>query len=360
MSDPVPSGEMDFHPIGELYGRWALNFLVDLAHAIAHDFVVRPRNYRDVSDEVGSILADFRFKLGSDPQWPDPFQRTLCFKMLYPVCVAAAPLRDAAMAYQGRLRETDESLADTYLQTARDFREQAGGVEGPALATVTYQTASIFDNAKAVLACPGVAQAFGLPPVPAENWPLGGQFSGAAAGLVDEVIKTLRRVRTEAGQYRRIGENNRALRPLVPEVTVAMSPAKFLHLQRAAYYGARMISDAMTDDFTLERSATSAGNAVSWSKALQKLVPDVTRAWKDLSYRSRLTDLEWGLAPNPAGDPTPELFPGGLISTHTASGEVCCCSGDLDCALTPTAGCACSDECTVTLCTFECCAVIAV
>lgn len=347
MSDLTSVGENDSHPIGELYGRWALNFLVDLAHAIAHDFVVRPRHYRAVPDEIASILADFRFKLGSDPQWPDAFQRTLSFKMLYPVCVAAAPLRAAAMTYQGRQRETDESLAEAYRQSARDFREQAGTVEGAALATVSHQTASIFDNAKAVFTSPEVAQAFGLTPAPVEGWPFGGDFSNAAAALVDEAIKTMRRVRAEAGLYNRISADSPALRPYIPAVTVAMSQAKFITLQQAAYYGARMISDAMADDFTHERFAASAGNALSWSTALQKLVPDAARAWKDIDYRSRLTDLEWGLAPNPAGDPMPELFSANLASTFTVSGEVCCCSGTLDCQSTPTEGCTCTFQCVV-------------
>lgn len=344
MSDPALAGEAHFHPIGELYARWALNFMVDLAHAIAHDFVVRPRHYRAVPEEIASILADFRFKLGSDPQWPDAFQRTLSFRMLYPVCVAAAPLREAAMTYQGRQREADESPAEAYRQSARDFREQAGGVEGSALATVSYQTASIFDKATAVFTSPEVAQAFGLTPAPA-GWPLSGEFSMAAAALVDEAVKTLRRVRAEAGEYSRIGADGPARRFYVPAVTVAMSPAKLITLQQAACYGARMISDAMAEDFTRERFAASASNALSWSKALQKLVPDVARAWKDVDYRARLTDLEWGLAPNPAGDPMPELFMANLASTFTVSGEVCCCSGTMDCQSTPTEGCTCTLQC---------------
>lgn len=85
MSDAPSAGQDDTHPVGELYGRWTLNFLVDLAHTIAHDFVARPRQYRDVPEDIAALLSDFRFKMGAAPEWPDAFQRTLSFKMLHRV-----------------------------------------------------------------------------------------------------------------------------------------------------------------------------------------------------------------------------------------------------------------------------------
>src|SRR5690242_13642426 len=94
-----PSRQESLHPLADLYGRWALNPLVDIARAIAYDVVVRPQNYRDLPEDVARILTDFRFKLGSDPDWPDAFQRTLSFKVLCKVSLASPPVRAVALRY---------------------------------------------------------------------------------------------------------------------------------------------------------------------------------------------------------------------------------------------------------------------
>lgn len=79
------SSGQSLHPLAQLYARWALNPLVEIAHGLAHDVAVRPENYRHLSRSTIETLNNFRFKLGTDPHWPNAFQRTLSFRPLYRV-----------------------------------------------------------------------------------------------------------------------------------------------------------------------------------------------------------------------------------------------------------------------------------
>jgi hypothetical protein len=149
--------------------------------------------------------------------------------------------------------------------------------------------------------------------------------------MVAELVRGLRMVACLGGSFKRINRANPRERPFVPLLTIALPHDKFLKLQRAAYYGSRTISAVMGDDQNLA-SPDLMECAYHWTKALQGLVPDVARAWKDVEYRSQLSDLEWGMAPNPSGDMTPVAAGAALaFSTSTVHGEICCCSGDLDC-----------------------------
>ena len=181
--------------------------------------------------------------------------------------------------------------------------------------------------------------AFGLAPAPQdENWPL----TGEGTQLSTELIRAL-----EAGNTVRhlLGGPKRdaAISPEPKLMQVSMSQNKFILLQQAARYGALAMSGTMADEHLQEQPTALIGNAYQWAKALQKLIPDVVRVWKDPTYRARLTDLEWGMvAPHPAEAVSPDIAGGpGLIvgrSTATVRGEVCCSTGDLICASTSNCG----------------------
>jgi hypothetical protein len=331
MPSAHPGPEEPLHPIADLYSRWALNPLVDIARAVAHDVVVRPQNYRRLPDDVAEILTDFRFKLGSDPDWPDAFQRTLSFKVLSQVNLASPSIRAVALR-AGQLPDghRDARLLDDFRDGVAGLRAQLAPLEGHALTMVSDGTRAIFERSVRLFQEPQIAQAFALPPAPATDWPLGSNFSGDGAYLVAEIVRTLRVTTCLGGVFRRIGSENPRERRLVPLVTVALPQDKFIKLQKAAYFGASTISRLLLGDSDAGDPELVA-SAFKWTKALQTLVPDAERAWKDLEYRSRLTDLEWGMAPNPSGDTTPFSAPGLALSTLTIQGEICCCSGDLDC-----------------------------
>jgi hypothetical protein len=176
------------HPIADLYGRWALNPLVDIAHAVSHDIVVRPQNYRQLPDDVAEILTDFRFKLGSDPDWPNAFQRTLSFKVLCQVSLASPPLRAAALRFSEHPDgHRNAQLVDEFRNSVVGVSEQLAPLEGRALFLATNVTRLIFERSVRLFQEPRIAQAFGLPPAPSDGWPLGGNFSGDGAYLVAEM-----------------------------------------------------------------------------------------------------------------------------------------------------------------------------
>jgi len=341
------AGEKKSHPVAQLYGHWALNPLVEIAHTISHDFVARPQQYRNVSDDVADILADFRFKLGSDRDWPDAFQRTLSFKVLHQVNLVGPTIRQAALLLrQQQLEGENGKLLDAFRDAASEFRTQIESLEGQALAMSCDQTGAIFNSAVRVLQDPGVAKAFGLPPAPSNDWPLGGNFSGDGAYLIEVMVRGLKQALCLAGAYRRISIMNPKQRPLMPKIYVVLPKEKFITLQKAAYFGGLTISMALAEGSHLGDDKLI-NSAYKWTKALQKLIPDAPRAWKDLEYRSTLTDLEWGLAPNPSGDAIPLPMVSVANQTFTVHGEVCCCSGDTDCDPTVKLTDFCTEFCTI-------------
>jgi hypothetical protein len=237
---------------------------------------------------------------------------------------------------RGRDAEKDTQV-EVFRDAAVDFRTQLESIEGPSLAAVSREIGAVFESARRVFTDRAIAAAFGFPPAPPDGWPLDGNFSGTAAELVDEVVRTLPRVQKETGAFKKIGEQNPKNRSLMPVVGVRLTPNKFLTLQRAAFHGALTISGVMRVDRDQADLVGLIGNGLRWTRSLQRLIPDVVRAWKDVDYRSTLTDLEWGLAPSPAGDAGSGSMPDDLAAkqTLTVAEEICCCSGDTDCVPTP-------------------------
>ena len=331
MPESNSTSNESLHPFGELYGRWAFNFLIEVAQGLGYDFVVRPQNYRNVPDNIADILNSFRFKIGFDPEWPDAFQRTLSFKVLGDVNLASSSLREAAvLIYEHQDQHRREQIFAGFRDASAGLRAQVAPVEGTALTMICDQTRPIFERALVLFQDPNIARAFGLPPAPVNNWPLGDNFSGQAAHLVAEMLRGLRYVACLAGVYTRSIDANSRERLLMPPVTLVVPQVKFINLQKAAYYGSLTISRLLATDSD-EPAADLIEYAYKWTKALQRLIPDVPRAWKDPIYRLRLTDLEWGLVPHPSGDAMPVL-PGTVAAmTYTVKDEVCCSTGELKC-----------------------------
>ncbi|MEZ5863368.1 MAG: hypothetical protein R3D25_04590 [Geminicoccaceae bacterium] len=140
------------HPIGQLYGQWVFNFMVDIAGAIAFDFTDRPQHYRSVPDELGRLPTGFRSSMGSHPDWPDAQQRIANFRVLGTACLAGVPLREAALVYvQSGTEETRDLLAEAFRDTAESFRAQMRTVDGQSLRIACRQNETIFDAASPAL-----------------------------------------------------------------------------------------------------------------------------------------------------------------------------------------------------------------
>jgi hypothetical protein len=325
------------HPIGRLYGQWAFNFMVDIARAIADDFTERPQHYQNVTDELSRILSGFRSLLGSHPDWPDAQQRIALFRVLGAACLAGGPLREAALAYVETGTEVNHDLLmDAFRDAAQSFRNQMKTVEGQSLEVGCHQISLIFNNAIQLFQSDAIMRVFGLAPAPKdENWPIAGPLKGEGTNLAAELIRAL-----DAGNVARAllaGPTREVAGAPEPRpIRISMTQNKFILLQQAAWYGALAISGTMADSYGQDDLLPLIGNTYKWTKALQRLIPDVVRTWKDPDYRLRLTDIEWGMIePHPSSTICLPFVRGrasGLgFSTATVRGEVCCCTGDLPC-----------------------------
>jgi hypothetical protein len=300
--------------------------MVDIATAIAYDFVDRPQHYRRIPDGTKDVLTSFRSLVGAHPDWPDAEQRISIFRgALSAACLASASLREAALVYIEHGNASNEDiLLDAFQDSATSFRNQLKMLEGHSLDISSHQIGAIFDNALKLFRTAELVRVFDLPRAPDGSWPLGGAFSEEGTYLVTEAISTLEGVnvaRAAAG-----GMN----RPLY----ISMSQGKFEILQRVAHYGGLAMSELLAGAQDGNNSRRLIGNVYKWTKALQRVVPNIPRVWKDQQYRLRLTDIEWGMVdPHPSGEIS---FPGPSQrlwnETYTVHGEICCCSGDLGCS----------------------------
>jgi hypothetical protein len=325
------------HPLARLYGQWAFNFMVNIASAIATDFTERPQHYQNVPEDMSTVLAGFRSLLGSHPDWPDAQQRISVFRVLGSACLAGAPLREAALVYVEAGSELNRDLLlDAFGDAAVSFRNQIKTVEGQSLEIGCRQVSAIFNNAIKLFRSDAIMRVFGLAPAPTDDdWPIAGHLKAEGANLATELIRAL-----DAGNVARAllgGPKREGVGALEPKsIFISMTHNKFNLLQQVAWYGGLAISGTLTNFDRRDDLLPLIGNTYRWTKALQRIVPDVVRVWKDPNYRIRLTDIEWGMVePHPSGEISLP-FAGGRatgfgFSTATVRGEICCCTGDLPC-----------------------------
>jgi mersacidin/lichenicidin family type 2 lantibiotic len=323
------------YAIAELYRHWALDELVEVAHAISFDFVSRPTQYRHIPEDIGDTLANFHASTGSQPDWPDTSQR---LRIYLPIvggafCSAGAGLREAAISFLKQSTSENRAVLHQFVfDKAMLLRAHLNMLEGRSLSVADKHTSAVFQKAVDVLRCPEVCRIFGVESAPRADWPFGVPFSEDGAILCEEVSRTLRLwseriVRSEAKAAARMAITS--YRP--------MSRTKFTVLQELSTYGGMTLESVLSASLDVkDRDQMDAlvRNAYGWAKALQALVPDAVRVWKDRNYRCSLCNVQKALAPiNPAGevdspDVAAAIASGGGLGeglTYTVETEVCCC-----------------------------------
>jgi mersacidin/lichenicidin family type 2 lantibiotic len=328
------------HALAEIYVARALDSIVDLAGAVARDFVKRPQQYTRASSDETTLLTNFRLLVGKHPEWPDAAQRSFASKK--PLARTSQPftaVRLAAIQFVRNASAPGSSTAQrSFIDAATFARATVQPLEGAALSAVANMHSALLRRAVGAVSC--VSAAFGVA-VPTEGaWPQG-MYSPQFDYLCENISQTLH------------------LDPPLRQTTMSS-------LQRAAHYGAATVNGV------LNPSLADAGDevlsdvihaATSWAAALAELLSriDIARAWKDPAYRARLHALEKDIVPpHPSGEITlegtirtqsarlPSISVG--FSTETVAGEICCSTGDLVCGadtdICNTNGdCGLSDEC---------------
>jgi mersacidin/lichenicidin family type 2 lantibiotic len=336
----VPSQESPpFHPLAQIYLVRSLDPVIEIARAVADDFVRRAHLYTRVPDEVAGLLMNTRVLTGKHPEWPDASQRDFTSRrVIARTCQGFGGIRLSAIQFVQRASNAGEPIARrSLIESAGLVRAAVQPLEGTALSTIERANTGMLQKAFAVLSSEHVSGAFGMTKIPGGEWP-NGLYSQQLAYLCESVSQSL------------------ALeRPIIqPVVSI---------LQRAGYYGAATITAVLDSSFNEaagERVSELMQSALAWASALRDLFAriNLVRAWKEPEYRRCLQCLERDmLPPHPSGEINLEgtvrtgsaHFPGGgpwlAFSTETVAGEICCCTGDLYCGGNTNGQCDLSDDC---------------
>src|SRR6266540_726989 len=107
------------HAISSIYYRSILDPIIEIARAVSHDFVERPRLYRDIPAKVAGLLESFRILTGRAPEWMSAAQRAeVCCGIFGGAFSAAAiAMRSAAVSAVEQAGSENRGLL---LQTFRD------------------------------------------------------------------------------------------------------------------------------------------------------------------------------------------------------------------------------------------------
>lgn len=252
------NGVSSSQPLAALYQRYVLDPLVEVARAVSHDFVQRPRQYRAVPENVAAVLDGFRTRTGCDPEWPSAEQRAALFAPVFGAAFhgAGAQLRRAAAAFAECCGEgKPEPLEDRVREAAAAFRGYLRSVEGRSLSAADRDTSAAFRSAIEVFRNKDVAGAFGLPPAPGDTWPVepvseADTASADAVYLIEEIQRSL-------------------------VLSAAVTAQQFLLLQRVAHYGGLTIAGVLGDPASWKNAdwiRTLVRDAHGWESALQSPV----------------------------------------------------------------------------------------
>jgi hypothetical protein len=265
---PRVVGFGDLGQVPELYARWTLDPVIEMAVAVAHDFPRRPRHYRDVPagvDGVVRVLSSLRARMGTDPDWPNASQRAISLEALVgpsdsrpgpdhslsPFHQAANSVRESATAFSERVHDTGEAmLRQAFRDAVTALNSHLSTLLGSVLDETLRQVREVGDQAIRVLQAESVARAFGVSAALDAGWPLSDGRDGEGAVLVEEISRTL------------------------PGATSQLTAQRFSNLQRVAYYGALTLqgvqAQADLDDHEREEDELI-GWAYSWETALRGL-----------------------------------------------------------------------------------------
>lgn len=274
--------------LARIYEIRALDSLIEVVNAVARDAVERPTQYRDLSDEVGALLDDFRARLGKDPDWPDLGERDLVQSHVLEVLSGPAgrSLQKEAVAL-ARAGEGDGSTAlrTAFLESADLLRASLERRQGPNLDRCGRRLSQLFDRAMVVLTAAEIADVFGSPRVSQGVWPDAGAYGPDMAILVEEICRSL---------------PEDLIPTPIPNTTLSV-------LQRIAHHGSNTVSRVLglsAKDHDSGESVELLQAAYGWARALEDLSSevDVVSAWRDRTYRESLLGIERDALPaHPSG-----------------------------------------------------------
>jgi hypothetical protein len=180
------------HVVGDMYSRWVLDCIVEIAYAVSKDFIARPEFYKGV---VPAGITDLRMAYGNARGLPSRSQRQ---EMNAPIFGASdgypsdsandkfralrKPLFDACVVYLTRtVADATTPLQESVISALELFQFRLKTFDGVSIRRSNDQISSIFELSSDVLRSDGVLRVFsGVQPSPPVSWPLNSNDSNGS------------------------------------------------------------------------------------------------------------------------------------------------------------------------------------
>jgi hypothetical protein len=170
--------------IGDMYARWVLDCVVEMAYAVSVDFVARPDFYK--GSDVPEGIAELRSAYGYARDYPNKSQRQDLNSPVFGLSDGYAPdsgtdkfralrrpLFDACIAYSERSVDVAaQKLKQRVLSALDPFPPYLRNFDGESIKLTYKQVKSLSDLSYKVLTSKSVAHVFGVDQPPDATWPL--------------------------------------------------------------------------------------------------------------------------------------------------------------------------------------------
>jgi hypothetical protein len=259
MAATAPSSGTDFFAlIGDLYTRWTLDGLTEIAYAIATDFIVRPQLYQ--ADDIPDAILNLRTTYGTSANFPNLIQRQA---IMAPILgrsdglkpdasnttasfhMARKKLHDAAIAFSERAVDTGIAMLEDRIRSALvPLRSHFDGLRGKSLQLSAGQITSESNTAIDVLTSAGIARVFSVTS-PDKSWPLSSNDPNGA-----KLVETAGAALPLSADYK-------------------MSYTKFILLQRVALEGGRALTTALRVDPASQNLQDLISQLYTWATSLR-------------------------------------------------------------------------------------------
>jgi mersacidin/lichenicidin family type 2 lantibiotic len=296
------------HPVAELYALSTLDFVIEMATAVARDFFQRSHAYDNLPEDIGDKIIGFRSYLGSHPDWPNIHQRSSVYKILSKgnqLCSHAVSFRLAALMLSQQASATDQALTPAFHDSVVAFRAYVEKHDGRALRLGVRQIRTLFRTSVELLSNPELARVFLVDDPPKKSWPFDANVDANGACLLENINDTI-----------------------ILKAKGKLNTSIIFAKQRIAHHGARAMVDIVSQDLGGAKLSNLIQISNCWAHALRDLVPHVVKYWKSPDAMDELSEVERGQLPdNPAGrvDLQGLMVPTASGGQTATAGAVCCC-----------------------------------
>jgi hypothetical protein len=244
--------------VGDMYARWVLDCLVEIAYAVSKDYVARPEFHKDSEVPIG--IVDLRMEYGTKSGFPDRTQRQEINSPIFGASdgyladnsndkfrVQRKPLFDACTTLSLLTASTAAaSLKPSVTSSLVLLQQRLKSFDGASIRRSYHQVVHVSELAFSILTSSGISKVFGVSPSPSNGWPLEStDFSGSQ--LIESISGKL---------------------PLAPEHVFKAD--RFQRLQRVAQQGREALRAILDADAAAAKDFNGLVTSVyTWSSSLK-------------------------------------------------------------------------------------------